>query len=73
MNDIKQYVGQRIRSYRKEQGMTLQQLADAIHKSRASVSKYENGEISIDVETLQDISNALDVEINQLVDYRPKK
>ena len=73
MNDIKQYVGQRIRECRKEQRLTLQQLADAIHKSRASVSKYENGEISIDIETLQDISAALNVDINQLVDYSPQK
>lgn len=73
MSDIKQYVGNRIKTLRKEQKMTLQQLADLIHKSRASVSKYENGEISIDVETLQDIAQALDCDINQLVDYRSKK
>ncbi|MBE6895247.1 MAG: helix-turn-helix transcriptional regulator [Ruminococcaceae bacterium] len=73
MSDIKQYVGSRIKALRKEQKMTLQQLADLIHKSRASVSKYENGEISIDVETLQDIAQALDCDINQLIDYRSKK
>ena len=73
MSDIKQYVGTRIKNLRKEQKLTLQQLADMIHKSRATVSKYENGEISIDVETLQDIAQALDCDINQLVDYRSKK
>ena len=73
MSDIKQYVGNRIKTLRKEQKLTLQQLADMIHKSRATVSKYENGEISIDVETLQDIAEALDTDVNQLVDYRSKK
>ncbi|MBR2027361.1 MAG: helix-turn-helix transcriptional regulator [Oscillospiraceae bacterium] len=73
MSDIKQYVGSRIKTLRKEQKLTLQQLADLIHKSRATVSKYENGEISIDVETLQDIAVALDTDVNQLVDYRSKK
>lgn len=73
MSDIKQYVGNRIKTLRKEQKLTLQQLADMIHKSRATVSKYENGEISIDVETLQDIAEALDTDVNHLVDYRSKK
>ena len=73
MSDIRQYVGNRIKTIRKEQKLTLQQLADLIHKSRATVSKYENGEISIDIETLQDIAEALDTDVNQLVDYRSKK
>ena len=51
--------------------LTLQQLADLIHKSRATVSKYENGEITLDVETLYDISVALDISFNQLTDYHP--
>lgn len=73
MSDIKQYVGNRIKTLRKEQKLTLQQLADMIHKSRATVSKYENGEISIDIETLQDIAAALDTEVNIIADYRSKK
>lgn len=47
MNEINVYIGGQIRKYRKANGMTLQQLADVIHKSRATVCKYENGEISI--------------------------
>ena len=47
MNEINRHVGSRIRQYRREAGLTLQQLADCIHKSRASVSKYETGEITV--------------------------
>lgn len=72
MSEINQYVGKQIRMYRKVQGLTLQQLADRIHKSRASVSKYETGEITLDLETLYDISNALHVSMNQLTDYQPE-
>ena len=72
LDDIKKYVGGKIKEYRKQQGLTLQQLADIIHKSRATVSKYENGEISVDIETLMEIANALEITINQLTDYRPK-
>ena len=39
MSEINLHVGKQIRMYRKSRKMTLQQLADAIHKSRASVSK----------------------------------
>lgn len=73
MNQINLYVGQRIRNYRKMQNMTLQQLADRIHKSRATVSKYENGEISLDMETLYDISSALEISMGQLTDYHPPR
>ena len=73
MSTISQFTGDRIRSFRKARGLTLQQLADRIHKSRATVSKYETGEITLDIETLFDIAQALDVEMSQLTDYRPAR
>lgn len=69
MNELNQHIGSRIREYRKARGLTLQELANRIHKSRASVSKYETGEITLDVGTLFDISNALHIDMNQLTDY----
>ena len=73
MEAINAHVGRKVRNYRKMKGLTLQQLADAIHKSRATVSKYENGEITLDVVTLYDISRALDVNLDQLTDYHPQR
>lgn len=70
MNEINIYIGGQIRKYRKANGMTLQQLADVIHKSRATVCKYENGEISIDIATLYEISQALQVSFGQLTSYQ---
>ena len=58
MNEINVYIGGQIRKYRKANSMTLQQLADVIHKSRATVCKYENGEISIDIATLYEFFQA---------------
>lgn len=72
MSQINIHVGSRIKMYRKSRKMTLQQLADAIHKSRSSVSKYENGEISLDIETLAEIAGILQVSINQLTDFHPQ-
>lgn len=71
MSEINEHIGKKIRMYRKERGLTLQELADRIHKSRASVSKYENGEITLDVETLYEIAEVLQISTNQLMDYRP--
>ena len=71
MSKVNEHIGGRIRMYRKARGMTLQQLADSIHKSRASVSKYENGEITLDVETLFEIAQVLMVSPSQLMDVRP--
>ena len=68
MKSINQCIGARIRGYRKMKGMTLQQLADAISKSRPTVSKYETGDISLDIETLFDISRVLEVSVGQLTD-----
>ena len=61
MSNFTCYVGEQIRKYRKAGKMTLQDLADAIHKSRATVCKYENGDISVDIETLYEISQILQV------------
>lgn len=71
MSKINEHIGGRIRMYRKARELTLQQLADLIHKSRASVSKYENGEITLDVETLSEIADVLMVSPGQLMDFTP--
>ena len=71
MNEINIYIGGQIHKYRKANGMTLQQLADVIHKSRATACKYENGEISIDIAALYEISQALQVSFGQLTSYQP--
>ena len=73
MNNINKFIGGKIKNYRKMKMMTIQQLADRIHKSRATVSKYENGEITVDIETLYEISLVLEVNLNQITDYKPTK
>ncbi|MDO5142613.1 MAG: helix-turn-helix transcriptional regulator [Eubacteriales bacterium] len=67
MPNISAEIGQRIRIFRKRQGITVQELADRIHKSKASVSKYETGQTFLDVATLYDIAQALGVYIEQLL------
>ncbi len=70
MNEaIVKYVGERIRLYRKNSGMSMEEMARKINKSKASISKYEAGKISIDIVTLFDIAEALNISPFQLFDY----
>lgn len=73
MENISTYVGNKIKFYRKQRGLSLEQLAHMIHKGKSTLSKYENGYISLDVETLLEISQALNIEVTQLVDYHYQK
>lgn len=65
--DILQETGRKIRYYRKERHMTIEQLAAAICKSKSCVSKYETGQISVDIATLYEIAEALEVRVTQLL------
>ncbi|MDR1272639.1 MAG: helix-turn-helix domain-containing protein [Clostridiales Family XIII bacterium] len=73
MSEVTEYIGERIRLYRKIKRMSQDGLAARIYKSKATVSKYENGAIAIDVCTLCEIAEALDVSITQLIDFKPRK
>ena len=70
MKEISIHVGQKIRLYRKMKGLTIEVFAGMIHKSKATVSKYENGDISIDIETLFVIAQALEIPVNKLFEFR---
>lgn len=66
--EFQQIVGAQIRMYRKKQGLSLEELAAKIYKSKSIVSKYELGQSNIDIATLQEISQALHVDIKCLLD-----
>lgn len=70
MSEISVYVGQRIRKSRKGKGLTIDEFAKRINKSKATVSKYENGSIALDIETLLDIAEALEMDVKSLIDYK---
>lgn len=68
MSELSKSIGSKIRNVRKYKGITLEQLASKIHKSKATISKYETGEITLDVDTLYEIAQALELEVDQLLD-----
>ncbi len=67
-----QHVGNRIKFYRKMKHMSLEQLANSIHKSKSTLSKYENGLIPVDISSLYEISQVLNVDVSQLTDFTPE-
>ena len=73
MSKISAHVGKRIRLYRKMKNITIEVFASMINKSKATVSKYENGDISIDIETLFIIANKLDISVSQLIDLEQEE
>ncbi len=70
MSKITKHVGQRIRNSRKRKGFTIEEFSKLINKSKATLSKYENGSITIDIDTLLDISRALEMDLSHLIDYK---
>ena len=73
MEKLNAYIGSRIRLYRQMKRLTLSDLAGKIHKSKATLSKYENGEITLDVQTLFELAQALGIRVQQLIDYTPEE
>lgn len=65
--DLPQILGKRIRYYRKQKHMSLRQLADIICKSVSTLSKYESGQIVLDITTLYDIAHAFHLPVEQLL------
>lgn len=59
--NVDKIIGNNIRKYRTAYNMTLKELADKLHKSISTVSKYEKGDISLDMPTFMEISHIFNV------------
>lgn len=70
MSKVSIEIGNKIRQLRQSHRLTQDELAAAIHKSRATLSKYESGDISIDLNTLYDLSDAFGIHPEQLLYLR---
>lgn len=57
----------RIKAIRKAARITQEELAEKLSVNRATVSKYENGDISLSLEMLRKIAAALNVDWTELV------
>jgi len=62
-------IGINIKKARTNKKLTQQQLADAIDKTESSIRKYEKGLVQVPNDVLQQIGNALDVPIYELMGF----
>ncbi|MBQ9036225.1 MAG: helix-turn-helix transcriptional regulator, partial [Erysipelotrichaceae bacterium] len=60
-------IGEYIHRYRKEKGLTQQQLAEILHVSNKAVSKWETGVNTPDTSMLIPLSEALGVSVLDLL------
>lgn len=65
---MKYEIGSRIRMYRKESGLTQEQLAEKINVTKSRVSNWEQGINRPDADILADICRALNVSPSSLLD-----
>lgn len=63
--DIKR-LGQIAREYRKARNMSIEEVGDAIGKSKATVNRYETGEIVMDILTALELCNVLNIDLNDI-------
>ena len=70
MSEILSGIGRNIRAQRKKRSLTLDELSVLVNKSKSTLSKYEKGEIAVDVETLYDLADALHIHVEQLLYVR---
>lgn len=59
--NIDKILGSNIRKYRTARNMTLKELSEKLHKSISTVSKYEKGDISLDIPTFIETAEILEV------------
>lgn len=56
-------IGMRVRNVRRENGLTQDKSARKFHMTQQTLSRYENGKISIPNGTLENIAEGMDVPI----------
>ena len=62
-----------IRIIRKNKGYSQEELADKIHVTRQTLSKWENGLSVPDIDSLKQIASIFDISIQELVDGNAEK
>ncbi|AUI66895.1 MULTISPECIES: helix-turn-helix domain-containing protein [Glaesserella] len=65
-------IGRLIRIARKKSGLTLVEFSKLVYKNPSTLSKYEKGEIVLDIPTLYHIAQVLNIDIEQLL-IRPHR
>ena len=63
-------VADQIRFYRRQEGLTQEQLAEAMGVSVAAVSKWEQGQSLPEIPMLMELADFFDLSVDALLGYR---
>lgn len=66
---MKTKIAENIRFYRKQLGLTQEELAEKLNGKKSLVSNYENGHSTPDIFTLCQLAEIFDVSLDDLVEY----
>jgi transcriptional regulator with XRE-family HTH domain len=66
---LKKKVGQRIVALRKHKGWSQSDLARACNKDRLAIEKFESGKVNPTIYSVLEISNALEISLQQFFDF----
>ncbi len=66
---MKTKIAENIKFYRKQLGLTQDQLAAHLHGKKSLISNYENGYSTPDIYTLCRLATIFDVTLDELVEY----
>jgi len=66
-------IGKRIRQFRQDAGLSQETLAELVGVSFQQVQKYENGYTTLNILKLQQIADALKVQVSDFFDATPAK
>lgn len=67
--DIKEKFGIRLRSLRKEKGLSQEELALKSGLNRPYISAIEKGKRNVSLEVMEKLAGAMDKEIRELIDF----
>ena len=68
MSDIAKIIGQRIRNYRTQKGLSQEKLAELAGCHPTYIGQLERGEKNATLESVEKIASAMDVSLSQLFD-----
>ena len=68
MSDIAKIIGQRIRNYRTQKGLSQEKLAELAGCHPTYIGQLERGEINATLESVEKIASAMDISLSELFD-----
>ena len=68
MSDVAKIIGQRIRNYRTQKGLSQEKLAELAGCHPAYIGQLERGEKNATLESVEKIASAMDISLSELFD-----